>query len=68
MGVGLDSGLALDEIADELAGLVDLADAASIASDADALAEALIAVAERLLTIRPFAPASGLPDGWQGVL
>ena len=68
MGVGLDSGLALDEIADELAGLVDLADAASIASDADALAEALIAGAERLLTMRPFAPASGLPDGWQGVL
>lgn len=68
MGVGLDSGLALDEIADELAGLVDTADAAAIAGDAAALSDALIAVAEKLLAIRPFMPDAGLPVGWQAIL
>jgi len=68
MGVGLDSGLALDVIADELADLVDAADAAAIAGDADELAETLIGVAEKLLVIRPFTPNAALPNGWQAVL
>ncbi|AMS45550.1 DEAD/DEAH box helicase [Aminobacter aminovorans] len=68
MGVGLDSGLALDEIADELADLVDAADAAAITGDADALGDALVGVAEKLLVIRPFTPDSELPNGWQAVL
>ena len=68
MGVGLDSGLALDAIADELAELVDAADAEAIAGQAEELAEALIAIAEKLLVIRPFTPNAGLPAGWQDVL
>jgi hypothetical protein len=68
MGVGLDSGLALDEIADELAVQMDAADEASIAGDSSALADALIAVAEKLLVIRPFTPDAGLPNGWQAIL
>ncbi len=68
MGVGLDSGLALDEIADELADLVDAADAAAISGDADALGNALIGAAEKLLAIRPFTPAGELPVGWHAVL
>lgn len=68
MGVGLESGLALDAIADELGNLVDAADAAAISGDADALGEALVAIAQRLLIVRPFTPDKGLSNGWETVL
>jgi len=64
MGVGLESGLALDAIADELGALVDAADHAALRGDADALGDALMPLAERLLGIRPFLPNAELPRDW----
>jgi len=70
MGVGLVAGLALDEQAAELDVLVDRADLAALSSDAEGLAEALVALAERLLTMRPFVPdkAGALRPNWRDVL
>jgi len=68
MGVGLESGLALDAMADELAILVDKADEASITGDAQALGDALVGTAEKLLAIRPFVPNDPLPTGWKKIL
>ncbi len=68
MGVGLDSGLVLDGLADELAALIDQADLAAIQSDADALGGTLVELASRILVIRPFALDGGLPAGWQATL
>ena len=68
MGVGLEAGLALDDIADELAALVDEGDLAALRGDAEALGDALIVVAERLLAIRPFTPDTDLPGNWRDVL
>jgi hypothetical protein len=68
MGVGLDAGLAIDEIAEELAQLLDAADQASQAGDADALGGALVALGERLFVIRPFTPEKDLPGNWRDVL
>ncbi len=68
MGVGLESGLALDAIAAEIGPLADAADAAAIRGDMAVLTEALVALAQRLLVIRPFAPETGLVVGWEGIL
>ncbi|MGB3796212.1 MAG: DEAD/DEAH box helicase, partial [Alteraurantiacibacter sp.] len=68
MGVGLEAGLALDAIADELAALVDEGDLAALRGDAEALGNALVVLAERLLAIRPFTPDADLPDNWRDVL
>lgn len=68
MGVGLEAGLALDNIADELAALVDEGDTAALRGDAQALGEALVALAQRLLAIRPFKPDADLPGNWRDVL
>jgi hypothetical protein len=68
MGVGLEAGLALDAIADELAELVDQGDLAALRGDAEALGNALVALAERLLAIRPFKPDADLPGNWRDVL
>ncbi len=68
MGVGLDSGLVLDSLADELAVLIDQADLAAIQSDADQLGATLVELANRLLAVRPFALEGGLPVGWQATL
>ncbi len=68
MGVGLDSGLVLDQLADELAVLIDRADLAAIQSDSEQLGDTLIELARRLLAIRPFALDGGLPVGWEGTL
>lgn len=68
MGVGLEAGLALDAIADELAALIDEGDLAALRGDAEALGDALVALAERLLTIRPFAPDADLPGNWRDVM
>lgn len=68
MGVGLDSGLVLDELADDMGALIDAADLAAIQADADALSDALIALARRLLVIRPFALEAGLPADWEATL
>jgi hypothetical protein len=68
MGVGLEAGLALDAIADELAALVDEGDLAALRGDAGALGDALVALGERLLAIRPFTPDADLPGNWRDVL
>ncbi len=68
MGVGLESGLALDRIADELAALVDEADIAAVAGDAESLASTLSAAARHVLAIRPFTPDDELPSEWESLL
>jgi len=59
--IGLESGLGLDAIADELGAFVDVA---ALQGDAHALGEALMPLAERLLAIRPFVPNAALPRNW----
>lgn len=70
MGVGLNTGLAIDTMAEELAGYLDAADLASINGDQDSLVISLIALAERLLVVRPFVPSNqnALPMNWRDLL
>lgn len=70
MGVGLEAGLSIDAMADELAELIDRADGAALSGDIDELAEALCGLGERLLFIRPFIPdkANALPTNWKAIL
>ncbi|MCU0999281.1 DEAD/DEAH box helicase [Stenotrophomonas maltophilia] len=68
MGVGLESGLAIDALAAELTQLLDRGDEAALASDADALIAALVGMGERLLAIRPFVPDDPLPANWRDLL
>ncbi len=70
MGVGLNTGLAIDVMADELAGHLDAADLAALNGNHDNLIGSLIALAERLLVVRPFIPSkqNALPTNWQDLL
>jgi hypothetical protein len=70
MGVGLEAGLVIDDMADDLATLIDRADLASLSGDVDELADALAALGERLLVIRPFVPdkRNALPLDWRSLL
>lgn len=68
MGVGLDAGLTLDAMADELAVLLDQADEAALPGDAEVLLASLTTLAERLLANRPFVPNDPLPPDWRGIL
>lgn len=70
MGVGLDAGLALDAMADELANYIDIADLAALRGDGDELAGALTELARRLLVMRPFIPdkKNALPLNWPYIL
>jgi hypothetical protein len=70
MGVGLEAGLAIDAMAEELGDLIDRADAASLPGDVAELAEALASLAERLLVMRPFIPDknNALPRNWKAIL
>jgi hypothetical protein len=70
MGVGLEAGLKIDAMAEELGQLVDRADMAALPGDVDELAEALSGLAERLLVIRPFIPdkKNPLPENWRAIL
>ncbi|TBN18067.1 DEAD/DEAH box helicase [Agrobacterium cavarae] len=68
MGVGLEAGLSVDAMADELAKEVDRADAAAISGDTDKLADALAVLGERLFAIRPFVPDKPLPGNWKAIL
>lgn len=70
MGVGLEAGLRIDDMAEELAHLIDQADEASLTGDVDVLADALAGLAERLLVMRPFIPdkKNALPDNWRAIL
>jgi hypothetical protein len=70
MGVGLEAGLALDEMGDELAILLDRADLAALSGDVEGLSDALAGLAEKLLVIRPFVPdkRNALPQDWRNLL
>ena len=68
MGVGLETGLKLDAMADELAVHLDNADHAALPGDLDVLQNALAHLAEPLLSVRPFAPDDPLPENWRNIL
>ena len=70
MGVGLEAGLTIDAMADELAELLDRADEAALGGDTDELADALGDLGGRLLFMRPFIPdkANALPVNWKAIL
>ncbi|PIB61905.1 DEAD/DEAH box helicase [Pseudomonas sp. 2822-17] len=70
MGVGLEAGLMIDDMADELAALLDRADEAALSGEVDELADALGGLGERLLFMRPFIPdkSNALPANWKSIL
>lgn len=70
MGLGLESGLVMDEMADDLSALVDAADEASLTGDADELSANLAQLAKKLLVLPPFVPdkKDQLPDEWESLL
>lgn len=70
MGVGLEAGLALDAMSNELNTFIDKADDAAICGDEHELVEALIELARRLLVLRPFIPnkKNVLPANWEAIL
>lgn len=70
MGVGLEAGLTIDAMADELAERLDRADEAALSGDIDELVNALGGLGERLLFMRPFIPdkANALPANWKAIL
>lgn len=70
MGVGLDTGSRLDEISTDLEMLLDAADMAALQGDLAQLHASLVALAQHLLSIKPFTSESGndLPAGWDDVL
>jgi len=68
MAVGLDAGLALDDMADDLAASLDRADEAALAGNINVLQDELRNLGARLLDVRPFTPDDPLPDDWQDIL
>lgn len=64
MGIGLESGLAIDSQLEDLTQAHEEADLASGSGDLDSLRSALTLLARRLLAIIPFAPEKPLPDDW----
>ena len=70
MGVGLEAGLTIDAMADELAVLLDQADEAALSGEIDNLVDGLGGLGERLLFMRPFIPdkANALPANWKVIL
>ncbi|MWA29849.1 DEAD/DEAH box helicase [Burkholderia pseudomallei] len=68
MGVGLESGLAIDAVGNELTALLDQADTAALREDPDALSTALIAIGRHLFAVRPFVPEDDLPANWEDLL
>lgn len=70
MGVGLEAGLALDAMADELYAFIDKADIAAVRGDEDYLYDALVELARRLLVVRPFVPnkKNNPPVHWEAIL
>lgn len=70
MGVGLEAGLSIDAMANELDDLLDRADGAALSGEVEELADALEGLAERLLFMRPFIPdkRNALPANWKTIL
>ena len=69
MGVGLEAGLTIDAMSEDLERLIDRADVAAF-GDLEDLSDALSGLAERLLVMRPFIPdkAKVLPPNWKEIL
>ncbi|HKT26792.1 DEAD/DEAH box helicase [Dyella sp.] len=67
MGVGFESGLAIDRVAGVLTEQLDLADVAALQGDVERLVGALAAMAEQLFQIRPFIPEHPVPE-WRNLL
>jgi hypothetical protein len=67
MGVGLDTGLLLDEMAGELNEALDEADTAALTGRIDELFNSLVRLAEPLFKIQPF-KAERLPENWKVLL
>lgn len=70
MGVGLEAGLAIDAMSEELEVLIDRADLAALEGDVDELSDSLAGLAQRLLVVRPFVPdkRNALPHDWLDLL
>lgn len=70
MGLGLEAGLAIDALADNLLNLLIEAEKAAELSSSEDLTAALGKIAEQVLTIRPFAPDKGtqMPINWREIL
>ncbi len=70
MSVGLEAGLTIDAMAEELSELLDRADAAALQGEVDELADSLAGLAERLLVMRPFIPdkTNAVPGNWRAIL
>ena len=70
MGVGLDTGLAMDAMAEDLTTLIDRADRAALQGDENELAESLIGLGKILLVLKPFVPdkRNALPPDWESIL
>ena len=67
MGVGMETGLEIDQMAEMVEEDLDQADVAALRGNKDDLYEAIIRLARRLLNLRPFAPET-LNGVWPGVL
>lgn len=67
MGVGLDAGLTLEAVADQLSSLLEVADQAAIVGDEPELIRTLTELGRQLFQIRPFVP-DDLPDNWEMLL
>lgn len=68
MGVGLEAGLAIDQLAEPIDRSVDSADLAALNGDLAILQRDIIAIADQLLAIKPFQPNADLEQGWQDTL
>lgn len=68
MGVGLEAGLAIDAIGDELTSHLESAELAAANGNIATLSINLIAIAERMFAIRPFVPDDELPQNWRDIL
>ena len=68
MGVGLESGLVLDEESGALEDTLDRADVAARDGDLEAIVHAAVILGETLFAIEPFVPIVRVPDDWHTVL
>lgn len=70
MGVGLESGMTIDNLADDLAERLDSADQAALSGDIVLLHNQIVNIARSMLEIKPFASDDGLelPENWEAVL
>ncbi|MYD75792.1 MAG: DEAD/DEAH box helicase [Gammaproteobacteria bacterium] len=68
MGVGLETGIQVDAMAETLAKDLDQADRAALQGNIEELHESLVRLADRLLTIRPFAYDKLDQQNWTEIL